>query len=303
MASKEISSKEVASYAARFKKQAGMWVFLIPTAVMLVVLQWLPLFRGLYMSFFSTRGFETINFVGLANYKRVLSDTMFIATLKNTVSYVLWSLIVGFPPSIILAILLNEVVHFNTGFKVLTYIPHVAPVLATSLIWKNMYSPRAGGLLNAVLSGIGLPTSAWLENPNLTILLIIVSSTWSGMAGGSLVYIASLKAIGQDLYEAAAIDGAGIWRRFFKITLPQMASIYLLMLVKQVIGIFQIMEQPLVMTGGGPNNASTSLNLTIYRYAFEYMRMDNALALAMVTFVILLVVSAFYFKVEKKLSR
>lgn len=303
MASKKIKSKKLASYGVQIRKQAGMWVFLIPTAIMLVVLSGLPLVRGLYMSFFSTRGFEAVDFVGLANYKRVLSDTMFVATMRNTVSYVLFSLIVGFPPSIILAILLNEVVHFNTGFKVMTYIPHVAPVLASSLIWRNMYSPRPGGLLNVILSGVGLPTSTWLENPNLTILLIIISMTWSGMAGGSLVYIASLKAIGQDLYEAASIDGAGLWKRFFKITLPHMAPIYLLMLVKQIIGVFQSFEQALVMTGGGPNNASTTLNLTVYRYAFEYMRVDNGLALGMVTFAMLLVVSLLYFKLEKKLSK
>lgn len=282
------------------KRQTLMWILLVPTVLALIICSWSPVIKGVILSFFETKGYNAVAFAGLANYKAVLTDTMFLQTLANTVMYVVWSIIIGSLPPIIIALLLNEVVHGKQTFKILTYLPAVAPGLAVSLIWRSLYSPSASGMLNVLLAKLGIPAQQWLLNSNMTIPLIVISMTWSGCPGSVLLYLAGLQSVSQDLYEAAVIDGAGIWKRIFKITLPHLAPVILLLTVRQVIGLFQVMDVPLVMTGGGPNNASLSLNLTAYKMAFTYMQVGRSLSLGTVSFVILLVLTAIYFKLDKK---
>ncbi len=284
------------------RNQLGMWIFLIPTVFVLYFFTWRPLLQGFYMSFFETNGFKLGEFVGLENYRIVLSNTNFLKTLGNTFKYVFWSLAIGGILPLALAIMLNEMVHFKEGFKFWLYIPAVCPAIAVSFIWAGLYNPSAAGLLNQILSWFGIEKQLWLNNQAWTIPLIVVSMTWAGYGGSMIIYLASLQDISQELYEAAAIDGAGIWARLRYILLPHVAPMLLLMLVRQAIGIFQIMEQPLAMTGGGPNNASMSLNLMAYNSAFAYNNVDEALALGVVSFFILIGVTFFYFRLDKKLA-
>ena len=251
---------------------------------------------------FELDGFSPSVFVGLDNYKDVLSDTNFLQTLWNTVQYVFWSLVIGILPPLALAIALNEVAHFKQGFKILTYLPAIAPGLAASLIWVNIFSPAPGGMLNVMLDSMGLPISQWLLNEKLTIPLIVVSMTWKGYGVTMLLYLSALQSVSQDLYEAAVIDGAGIWKRIFKITIPHLSPTMLLLVVQQIIGVFQVFDQPLVMTDGGPNNASLTLGLTSYKMAFSYMQVDRSMALGTVSFFILLIATLFYFRMQKKLE-
>ncbi len=297
-----VKYKRVGSKLVVVRNEALMWILLLPTVFTLILCHWNPIFRGMITSLFQTKGFKLLEFVGLQNFKNVLTDTMFLATLSNTVQYVIWSFIIGMIPPLAIAIALNEVAHFKQGFKVLTYLPAIAPGLAASLIWMNIFSPSPGGLLNVILNALNLPASQWLLNEKLTIPLIVVSMTWKGYGATMLLYLSSLQSISQDLYEAAVIDGAGIWKRIFKITIPHLAPTMLLMLVNQVIGVFQVFEQPLVMTDGGPNNASLTLGLTSYKMAFSYMQVDRSMALGTVSFFILLVATLFYFKMQKKLE-
>ena len=296
------NKKSIASMLTIFKNQSLMWILLVPTVAVLLFCHWYPIFSGMYMSFFKTQGYTATDFVGLKNYINVLTDTMFLTTLLNTVKYVLWSILFGAIPPIFIAVIMQEVIHGKRTIRLLTYIPAVVPSLATAVIWTSIFSPASGGLLNYLLSFFGVEAQGWLQNPKLTIPLIMISQSWSGIPGTVLLYLSALQNINQDLYEAAMIDGASVWRRFKKITLPTLYPTILLMWVRQIIGIFQIMEPPLVMTDGGPNNASLSLNLTAYRMAFTYGQADRALALGVVSFCVLLIFSVFYFKMDKKIN-
>lgn len=299
---KNKKKKGLASSLAVVKTQTFMWVLLVPTVFTLILCHWYPIFSGVYTSFFKTQGYNAVEFVGLRNYKNVLTDTMFLTTLGNTLKYVFWSLLLGGIPPIFIAIIMNEVIHAKRTIRLLTYVPAVTPALATAVIWMCIFSPSPGGLLNYLLSVFGIEAQGWLQNPKLTIPLMMFSASWSGIPGTVVLYLASLQNVNQDLYEAAMIDGAGIWTRLKKITLPTLYPTILLMWVRQIIGIFQIMQEPLVMTDGGPNNASLSLNLTAYKMAFTYGQADRALALGTVTFLLLLIVSIGYFKLDKKLN-
>ena len=302
MTTKSLSISNKTGWFSRVRKQLGLWILLFPVVFGILMFKIYPIFSAVILSFFHTTGFKATQFCGFDNYKAVLTDTLFLKTVANSWMYVFWSLVIGFLPSLIFAIMLNEVVHFKETFKFITYLPAVTPALAVSLLWGNMFSADPGGFLNIILSKFGAAPQQWLANPDMAIPLIVVSMTWSGYAGSMLLYLSALQGISQDLYEAALIDGAGIWKRIFKITIPRLAPMMLLLAVRQVIALFQIMEQPLVMTDGGPNNATMTVNLASYKMAFSYMQVDRSLALGVVAFLMLLVFTIIYFYLDKRLS-
>ncbi|MCI5970080.1 MAG: sugar ABC transporter permease [Oscillospiraceae bacterium] len=303
----KISNKEKTSAKAGKKfslagKEAEAWLLIAPLLFLVVLLIWYPQIMSFFWSMCDMQGYTPTAFVGLKNYKSILSNTMFVKILLNTLKYVFWSLVIGYLLPLIVAIMMNEMVHFKSGFKTLIYFPHVLPGVAVSLMWYLMYFPDEGGMLNMILALFGAKPMDWLQNEALTIPLIIISTTWKAMPGGMLMYYATLQGVNRDLYEAATIDGAGVLRRLWSITLPQISGTMLLMLINQIIGIFQILEQPMAMTGGGPNNASISLVYWSYKQGFENFRVGPAMAIGNIVFAILIIMTIFYFKLNKKIE-
>lgn len=284
------------------KRNISGWVLLIPSLILFIYIVWRPIVIGAYDSLFRLKGYTITEFVGLQNYADVLTSTDFPQVLGNTFQYVLWSLVIGFPLPFLVALMLNEMLHAKGFFKFTMYFPAVIPGIAVSLIWYFIYEPSQGGLLNMLLYFFGQQPLDWLQNKNLTIPLIVISMSWNGFGSTMIIYLASLQSVNQELYEAARLDGAGIFNRIRYVLCPHMYPILLLMLIRQVISVFQVMEQPLAMTDGGPNNASVTMALQSYKYAFMSGRVDWSLALSMVTFVILMVLTVIYFNVDKKLS-
>lgn len=287
----------------RLKKvDMAAWILCVPFILSLYFFHIRPIIIGLSYSFCEMKGFSPIGFAGLDNFISVIRDTAFTKTLINTVMYTVWSLVIGFWVPIFVAVIVNELVHFRGTLKVMMYLPCIVPSLAASLIWYFFYQPGQAGVLNQVILMFGGEPQVWLQDKNLVIPLIIISMTWRGFGSTVVFYLAALQGINQELYEAARIDGAGIIKRAKTIALPHLAPIALLMFVKQIIGIFQIQSEPMLMTGGGPNGASLSLNLQSYYYMFNYFQTERALALGTITFVILMIVNIFYFRIEKKLE-
>ncbi|GBF75730.1 ABC transporter [Paenibacillus sp. 598K] len=276
---------------------------IVPTLLFFFFFSWQPLFQGIILSFFRTEGFEGVEWIGIQNYLDVMQNAVFQQTLVNTFVYVFWSLVIGFAVPIVVAIAINEMRHWGSAFRFSVFFPNMVPGIAAALMWMFLFNPGEGGVLNMLLGWFGLPTQEWLQNPDMTILLIILTITWRSFGATTLLYLASLQGINSDLYEAASIDGAGIWRKFRSITLPQIAPMISLMLILQVSGVFQVFNEPLVMTEGGPSNASMSLMLQSYFYAFRYFEAGHSLALGVVTFVILMLLTIVYFKLEKKWER
>ena len=289
-------------FLGALRKNWAAWLLLVPSFYALYIVMWKPVVTGAYMSLFKTSGYDLVEFVGIQNYINVLKDPIFLQTLVNTLKYVFWSIVIGFFLPLFVAIALNEIVHFKSLFRTLVYVPVLVPMVAASLIWYFMFLPGESGVLNMLLAKIGLPPEQWLQNPDLTIMLIVISMTWKSFGSTVVIYLASLQGISQDLYEASTIDGASVIKKTIHITIPQIMPTAVLMLVAQIISVFQTMNQPMIMTDGGPNNASLTLSLQSYYEAFRYMRADSSLAIGIVSFVILLVMTVFYFKLQKKLE-
>ena len=285
-------------------RDLNAWLLLVPMLVCIYYFTLRPQILSVYWSFHNMRMYEAQEFVGLKNYITVISRTDFLLTVKNTFTYVFYSLVIGFPIPFILALIMNELTQFRRLTRVLVYLPSVMPAMAISLLWVFIYNPSAGGLLNLLLGKIGIEPYQWLQDSRFTILWIVVSMTWNGCGATALYYFAAMQGINRELYEAALIDGAGYWMRVRVVTLPYMYGMLILFGVKQIIAVFNVMEQVLQMTGGGPNNASVTLGLLNYRYAFENggQNAQYALALGVIMFLILSVFALIYFRLDKKIQ-
>ena len=289
--------------STKWSRSLFAWLLALPTIILFVIFIWQPIISEVVESFFNMQGFTPTHFVGFQNYSSVLQDTTFVQTLMNTVSYVLWSLIIGWPVPLVTALLINEMKKMQSFFRFAVYFPAMIPSVASFMLWEFVYNSGSGGLLNTFMHLLGLPQGQWLQNSHLTIPLIVISMTWAGFGGTTLLYLASLQGVNPELYEAAAIDGAGIFRRVWNIALPQISSVILLLFVLQIIGVFQTYLQPMVMTSGGPDNASMTLLLESYYYAFRYFQIGNSLAIGTMTLVLLLGFSFVYFRLSKKFNQ
>ncbi len=288
----------------KYRDNIEAWILMLPMVIILYLFIWRPTVMSGVWSFFTMKGYTPTKFCGFDNYIKVITHTQFLPTLWNTVQYVLWSLVLGFLPPLLIAVLLNETVHFRNGFRLLIYIPAVIPGIAAMLMWYFIYYPDQTGLLNMMLAKFGMQPYGWLSDARFTIIGIIIYSTWKGFPGAMLLYFASLQGVSVELYEASLIDGAGPWKRFWNVTRPAMEGLLLLNLVSQIISVFQIMEAPLAMTGGGPNGASVSLSYQLYQYGFNSggKGTGQAMALGVIIFLILIVFTIFYFWLNKKVE-
>ena len=183
------------------------------------------------------------------------------------------------------------------------YFPNIVPGMATIMMWSFFFRPGNTGVLNILLSKVGISPQVWLNNPKWTIPLIIITMTWKSAGSTSLIYMAGISRISSELYEAATIDGAGIWQRVRHIIVPSIFSLAKTLLILQIISVFQILYEPLVMTNGGPNNASISLMMLTYNYAFRDFNYPMGAALSVVICAILIVLSGIYTKLTKTKSR
>ena len=287
-----------------FRNDFDAWVLMLPMVVILYLFVWRPTVLGAVWSFFEMKAYTVGDFCGFDNFRKVITHTQFLPTLWNTVQYVLWSLIIGYLPPFFIALMMNEIIHGKGAFRVLIYIPAVIPGIAAMLIWYFMYYPDQTGLLNMIIGKFGMQPYQWLNDPDFVIVGIIIYSTWKGFGGSMLLYFASIQSVSVEVYEAALIDGAGPWKRLWHVTRPAMEGILLLQLVRQIIGVFQIMEQPLAMTGGGPNGASVSLAYQLYNYGFNSggKGTGQAMALGLIIFLILIVFTIAYFWLNAKVE-
>ena len=301
---KTIDAHSAAKRRLKLRNDISGWIFLLPTVVLMYIMIWRPTVLGAVWAFFKMHAYTVGEYIGLDNFERVIKHSQFIPMLKNTLMYTMWSLVIGFLPPVFLAIMINEIVYFRNTTRILIYLPTIIPGIVGYLMWKIIYAPDMSGMLNQMLVNMGLNTYTWLNDPKFTIIGLIIQSTWKGMGGTMLLYYACLQGTSVELYEAAILDGAGMLRRAWTVTRPALSATMLLNLVNQVIGIFQTLDAPLTMTGGGPNGASSTLGFQLYQYAFNSggRATGQAMALGLIIFVILLVATCFYFWMNKKIE-
>ncbi len=282
------------------KKNISGWLIMAPTLILFAFFVWEPLLASIRLSLYSAKGMRTVEFVGFKNYIDVFHHPDFFPAVRNTFSYTIWSLLIGFLVPIIMAVIINEMVHAKGLFRVGIYFPNIVPGLATVMMWAFIFRPGKTGVLNIILGSMGVQPQVWLSNPKLTIPLIVLTMTWKGAGATALIYLAALQGINPELYEAAIIDGAGIWKRIVHVTVPNLRNLIRSLLILQVISVFQILYEPLVMTNGGPNNASISIMQLVFKYAFEKFDYPKAAAVSVIISLFLVTLTAVYNKFSKE---
>ena len=281
----------------------GGWMVMLPGLVLFGLFVWYPLANNIVFSFFKSNSFATMDeFVGFNNFIALFKDPRFVVALKNTFVYLGWSLLIGFIAPIFIGLLLSEVVHAKSLFRVLIYFPAILSGMAVVIMWTYLFDPFEGSVLNTILGLFNISPSIFVQSKDLAIPLIVVTMTWRGAGSTALIYLSAIQNIDQTQYEAARLDGAGMFRRIWHITLPNIAPTLSTLFVLQCISVMQVFYEPLVMTkGGGPNNASLSLLLLGFQLRFTDGTPNPGMAAAtcVVLFVIILALTLLYFFVEK----
>ena len=266
--------------AAPAKFRLAPWLFLAPAMLLILVWSYYPLVRGAIMAFQEYHLVGESTWAGLDNFIRVATDGGFWMAWLRTLEYVGITLIMGFLSPILLAVMLCEIPRGKIFFRFLYFLPHLTSALVVTLLWKLMFDPTENGILNQLLASVGLARQSWLLDPAWAMVCCILPGVWAGAGISSLIYIAALGSLPQDYYEAAALDGAGIFARFRHVTLPQLAPLMVINFVGAFIAAFQGMGSIFLLTFGGPGDATQVLSLAIWKEAYNNLRFSAATTMA-----------------------
>jgi ABC-type sugar transport system permease subunit len=273
------------------------YVMLAPALLAIGVFSLLPTFYGMLISVYRVEFVELLRFVGFANYLDVLADPKFWNSVRVSFTFTTLSMALSVSIGFGLALVANQAVRFRSLFRTIALLPWVTSYVVTYLIFRWILNADFG-LLNALfVEALGWSRVQWLGDPNLAMASLILVNVWRGAPHAMILLLAGRQGIPQELYEAAAIDGASGVRSFFSVTLPLMKTALMILIVLTTITDFNIVVAMLVLTGGGPGTATESMSLRMYYEAFNYARMGSASAIAMIIFAINVLLTLVYVRV------
>jgi multiple sugar transport system permease protein len=280
-------------------------LFIGPWLIGFAALQIYPILYSLRLSFTMYSGLGQAIDIGLANFTRLLHDNLFWQAGYNTLYYTALAVPIGVVVAIVLALAMNQHVKEVSAYRAMLYLPSILPIFALTFVWVVFVNPRYG-MLSYVLNSIGVAAPDWIGDPRYTKLSIVLLAQL-GAGGPALIFLAGIRAIPKDLFESAALDGAGPFRRFFGITLPLITPVILYDIVLGLSLGLQVFTQAYIITGGGIGGAQTAGPLNsllfyvfyIYRSAFVYTQMGYASALVWVLFIVSLIIALSVFRWAK----
>ncbi|MEE1327776.1 MAG: sugar ABC transporter permease [Oscillospiraceae bacterium] len=292
------------------KQGSGLLVaspFLLPSLIGLMIFSLMPLIISGLISLTDWNGLDQLmqpgffqeHFIGLENYKTILTTPEFWKTLGNTAEYIVLYIPFMLAASLLVAYLLSRPCKAIGVFRVVYYIPVLTSWVAASLIWKSVLSPQYGAL-NGILAIFGIEGPGWLLDENWAMPAIVLVSVWKDMGFFGLILLSGIVGINKTYYEAADIDGANGWTKFTKITLPLLTPSIFYVVIVAMINSFQLFPQIMIMTGGGPNGATQVMVERIYQYGFRYFRMGYAAAFSWILFAIIMMFTAIQMKGQER---
>ncbi len=270
------------------------YVLIAPFYIFLAVFIVVPIVMNLYLSF-TDYDFQRMSFVGWDNYEKLLHDSFFLISVKNTFVYTFFTLIFTMGLGLLFAEILNSKLFGVKWFRTSLFLPYVTSMVAVSMVWLWMYEP-SHGVLNVLLDGLGLPKIKWLYDTRYALLSIVIMSVWKFIGYNMVIYLAGLQGIPKDLYESASVDGAGAFRQFWNITLPMLKPVTFFLVVTGLINNFNVFEQIQILTNGGPMNSTTTIVHQIYNRAFNEFQLGYAASMAIVLLGIIALITIANFK-------
>lgn len=281
------------------------YFFIAPAIILLSLFSILPIFVALFISFtdldlVGIADWSLVSFVGLENYKEVVSDPIFVKSILNTLFYV----VIGVPLVIVLSLAIALMINFGKArifkaFRVVFYMPSITNVVAVAVVWSYLYNPHLG-LFNYLLNLFHLPDVPWLQDPTIAKISLILLALWRAIGLNMIIFLAALQGIPKTYYEAAQLDGANNWKQLTKITIPLLRYAIFFVSITTMIGWLQFFEEPFVMTNGGPLDSTTSVALFIYRNGFQFSNFGYAAAGSFLLFIAIIIITMIQFKIQNK---
>lgn len=295
-------SQKIMTYKAM--KRREMWTaygFILPTLIGFVIFIVGPMLASFAISLFQWNMLLPPKFIGLANFEHLFNDprigNVYLTTFRLALMIVPTNMLLGLG----LAVLLDRKMPglLRNFFKISFFFPFVVSAVAVSIIWTFMFH-RDLGPLNYYLGLLGIDRIPWLNSSQYSPYAIMIADVWRNVGFYVLVFLGGMQAISRDFYEAAEVDGAGVWKQFRHITLPLLSPTILFLAVISVIGALQIFEQPQILTNGGPGDATRTIVLYLYEQGFRFFDMGYASAIAISLFAIILVFTALQFRLSRR---
>ena len=288
------------------KRQSISYLFIAPAVLVFVIFVFIPMFGSLYWSFTEYNVLESPQWVGLSNYKTILfDDPRFWKAMSNTFIYVLGTVPTGITLALTAAICIDQKIKFKNFFKTSFFLPSVTSVVAISVIWKWLYAGGKYGLLNHFLSKLGIEPVDWLMSVKWTLPSIMMMSIWGGLGYNMILFLAGLQGIPKTYYDAADVDGANVWGKFWHVTMPFLRPTLLFVTIMSFISSFQVFEQVYIMTGGsegavgGVLDCALTIVAYLYEMGFDNWKMGYASALAYMIFACLFIITLINLKLTE----
>ncbi|MBM7783713.1 carbohydrate ABC transporter permease [Tenggerimyces flavus] len=276
------------------------WLFIGPVIAGVVAFQFVPVVVSVYASLTDWSGLSAPRFAGIANYLELFTkDPLFYLTLRNTAVFTLGSVVLSVGFGLVLALLGNEKLPGIGIFKAAFFAPVVTNSVAVGFVWFWLYQPE-NGLINGFLAQANIEGPTWLTSNSWAMIAVIIVAVWQGVGYPMLILLAGLQSIPDSLHEAARIDGASAWSRFWRVTLPLLTPSLFFLTIMQFITSFQIFGIIFVMTHGGPANATNVYIYQVYQSAFSFGRLGYAAAMGWILFVIVGLVTFLQWRLEKR---
>lgn len=295
--------KRGSSAPRRFRDNLTITLFLLPAIILFLLFVVYPIFSSIYYSLFNWKGFgPAVDFVGLENFKNILSDKIFSIALRNGLLIIVFSLVVQLPLSLMLAVLVGRDLPGRVFFRAVFFMPYVLSEVITAIMWLFLYNPDPErGFINALLVLLpGVKAQAWLGNTDLVLIAVFAALTWKYFGFHMLLYMTGLQNIPTEIEEAGRMDGANTFQSFFYITLPLLSSTIRTSVYLSVLGSIQQFILVWIMTKGGPVNASETLATYMYRFGFVRFQLGYGSAVAIYMFLICLTFSLIYQRLTRQ---
>jgi len=305
MGAKSTDALQKSRKMRNLKKNLIAYSFIAPNFIGFAVFTLVPITFAFLLAFLEWDGNNPVKFVGLENFKALVGDKFFLASLKNTIIYSVGTVPLTLVTSLVMAVILNQEIKGRAFFRTLGFFPYVASLVAVTSVW-TMFFHSSKGPVNAMLYYLFKVPKEKLPNwftGNLVLIMLILFSVWRFMGYYMVMFLAGLQTIPRDLYEAGTIDGANAWQRFRYITLPGLKPTTFLVSVMLTINCFKIYDIAVMLAGGSTNTLSVSsmvLVYYIYQNAFNFWKLGYSSAVAMVLFVLVLTVTLIQFKGQSR---
>jgi ABC-type sugar transport system permease subunit len=291
-----------ARLARHWAQYRAGYLFVLPAFLLYALFMIYPFFSSIYLSFTDWNGAEPVkNWVGLANYREMFHDDHLWKALQNNIKWVIIGTISPMVIGLFLAMMLWRQPKGFTAFRTVFFLPQVLSSVVIAIVWGWIYNPIFG-LLNTTLDDVGLGTLSrgWLGDPDIALYAVLAAAIWAETGFVFVVFLAGLQNVSRDLIEAATLDGANAWHRFWDVTVPQLSNVITVIGSLLLIGGFNVFDIIFVMTGGGPNNATEVIGTYTYSEAFTQNRIGYAATLSLVMTVISLIASAVFIQIRER---